>query len=198
MTYPHGSTGEELSADDLAHALQQAHEGWALDLSPGCAAVMAERLLERFDFRHREDAPASARTAEEEATELRGELRSRDATLTNLRGAHLNLQNDYHRALQDTYAVHRVRAIADRLAVHGRLGVDLEADGIRRGIADQLHAALRERTTKDRHPFEQDPQAEHVLVCRCSKWPDHHIHGGEQTMCSCDTCRTTRTTTTEA
>ncbi|MGC5534271.1 hypothetical protein [Streptomyces sp. SR-10] len=36
----------------------------------------------------------------------------------------------------------RVRAIADRLAAHSRLGVDLEADSIRRGIAQQLHDAL--------------------------------------------------------
>lgn len=36
----------------------------------------------------------------------------------------------------------RVQAIADRLASQGRLGVDLEADGIRRGIAQQLHDAL--------------------------------------------------------
>ncbi|MFI7890927.1 hypothetical protein ACIFUY_06640 [Streptomyces sp. CACIS-1.16CA] len=36
----------------------------------------------------------------------------------------------------------QVRTIADRLAAHGRLGVDLEADGIRRGIAQQLHDAL--------------------------------------------------------
>lgn len=36
----------------------------------------------------------------------------------------------------------RVQAIADRLAAQGRLGVDLEADSIRRGIAQQLHDAL--------------------------------------------------------
>lgn len=147
MTNPHGSTGEELSADDLAHALQQAHEGWALDLSPGCAAVMAERLLERFDVRRREGGPTAARTAEEDAAELRGELRCSEQTLTNLRGAHLNLQNDYHRALKHTYAVHRVRAVADSLAAHGRLGADLETDGVRRGIAGQLYAALGERAT---------------------------------------------------
>ncbi|MFI2354723.1 hypothetical protein ACH5AG_08550 [Streptomyces anulatus] len=36
----------------------------------------------------------------------------------------------------------RVQVIADQLASHSRLGVDLEADGIRRGIAQQLHDAL--------------------------------------------------------
>lgn len=36
----------------------------------------------------------------------------------------------------------RVQTIADRLAAHSWLGVDLEADGIRRGIAQQLHDAL--------------------------------------------------------
>ncbi|MFH9765138.1 hypothetical protein ACH4N4_30605 [Streptomyces microflavus] len=38
--------------------------------------------------------------------------------------------------------LNRVQVIADRLAVQGRLGVDLEADSIRRGIAQQLHDAL--------------------------------------------------------
>ncbi|MFI1525466.1 hypothetical protein [Streptomyces griseus] len=38
--------------------------------------------------------------------------------------------------------LNRVRTIADQLASQGRLGVDLEADGIRRGIAQQLHDAL--------------------------------------------------------
>ncbi|MFF0055636.1 hypothetical protein ACFYRI_14725 [Streptomyces microflavus] len=38
--------------------------------------------------------------------------------------------------------LNRVQAIADRLAAQGRLGVDLEADSIRRGIAQQLHHAL--------------------------------------------------------
>ncbi|MEV6854766.1 hypothetical protein AB0M89_13265 [Streptomyces microflavus] len=38
--------------------------------------------------------------------------------------------------------LNRVQVIADRLAAQGRLGVDLEADSIRRGIAQQLHDAL--------------------------------------------------------
>ncbi|MFF7254393.1 hypothetical protein [Streptomyces microflavus] len=37
----------------------------------------------------------------------------------------------------------RVQAIACRLASQGRLGVDLEADSIRRGIAQQLSARPR-------------------------------------------------------
>lgn len=38
--------------------------------------------------------------------------------------------------------LNRVQAIADQLAAHSRLGVDFEADSIRRGIAQQLHNAL--------------------------------------------------------
>lgn len=135
MTNPTGSYSERLPADELAQALQHAHEGWALDLSPVCAAVMAERLLELFDFHRRDGAPAVAAPAEEEAAELRGELHSLDETLTKLRGAHLNLQNDYHRALKDTYAVQRVRAVHRRV-LHRRTWICAECSGYGGSICD--------------------------------------------------------------
>lgn len=37
------------------------------------------------------------------------------------------------------------------------------------------------------HPFEQSPDATQVRVCRCGKWPDHHVHGADP--CGCDDCR---------
>ena len=37
------------------------------------------------------------------------------------------------------------------------------------------------------HQFEQNPEAAQVRVCRCGKWPDHHVHGADP--CGCDDCR---------
>lgn len=37
------------------------------------------------------------------------------------------------------------------------------------------------------HDFEQNPHAPStVQVCRCGKWPDHHIHTDDPLRCSCD------------
>lgn len=44
------------------------------------------------------------------------------------------------------------------------------------------------------HLFERNPDADTVRVCRCGKWPDHHIHTGSTIACGCDTCRTTEET----
>ncbi|GGZ23722.1 hypothetical protein GCM10010387_16170 [Streptomyces inusitatus] len=41
--------------DDIALALQHAHQGWALDLSPECAEHMAEALLRMFHLHVRPD-----------------------------------------------------------------------------------------------------------------------------------------------
>ena len=49
-------------------------------------------------------------------------------------------------------------------------------------------------TTTDHHAFEQDLRAETVIVCRCGKWPDHHIHTCDTRTCGCDACRTARAT----
>ncbi|MFD3814976.1 hypothetical protein ACFWRZ_07910 [Streptomyces rubiginosohelvolus] len=62
---------------------------------------------------------------------------SRNATIWRAVTAALDAMDQQARSRLD-----RVREIADQLAVHGRLGVDLEADGIRRGVAQQLHDAL--------------------------------------------------------
>lgn len=48
--------------------------------------------------------------------------------------------------------------------------------------------------TAEQHPFEQHPAAPKTTrVCRCGKWPDHHIHTGDTTTCGCDACRATET-----
>lgn len=65
--------------------------------------------------------------------------------------------------------------------------ITVHEDGGLNGTAAQAGAS---RITHDApHRFVQDPQAETVLVCRCGKWPEHHTHGGERKLCSCDTCR---------
>ncbi|WP_330435776.1 hypothetical protein OIC43_36950 [Streptomyces sp. NBC_00825] len=53
---------DELTTADLAQALDDAREesGYALDLSPGCAEAMAERLLERLLVCRRPSIPATA------------------------------------------------------------------------------------------------------------------------------------------
>ncbi|WP_405391089.1 hypothetical protein OG596_26475 [Streptomyces sp. NBC_01102] len=53
--------------------------------------------------------------------------------------------------------------------------------------------AAQKRAT-EQHPFEQHPDAPaSTHVCRCGKWPDHHIHTSNTTTCGCDTCRATET-----
>jgi hypothetical protein len=42
---------------EIAYALQQSHAGWALDLSPECAAYMAHRLTEMLHLLVRLDHP---------------------------------------------------------------------------------------------------------------------------------------------
>lgn len=39
------------------------------------------------------------------------------------------------------------------------------------------------------HLFEQNADATQVRVCVCGKWPDHHVHTGNQAACGCDVCR---------
>ncbi|MDH6489601.1 hypothetical protein [Streptomyces sp. SAI-127] len=44
------------TVQELGQALQNAHGGWALDLSPECSTAMAEHLLARFYVFPRLDA----------------------------------------------------------------------------------------------------------------------------------------------
>jgi hypothetical protein len=37
------------------------------------------------------------------------------------------------------------------------------------------------------HPFQQ-ATGEDVGVCRCTKWPKHHIHTGDRAVCACEEC----------
>ncbi len=39
-----------------------------------------------------------------------------------------------------------------------------------------------------RHDFDQVPDAG-VQVCRCGKWPLHHVHTGHHPTCTCDDSR---------
>jgi len=45
------------TVEDMATALQHSHQGWALDLSPGCAEHMADALLRMFHVQVRPDHP---------------------------------------------------------------------------------------------------------------------------------------------
>ncbi|MGW5930530.1 hypothetical protein ACWF2L_30510 [Streptomyces anulatus] len=45
------------TAAEIAEALQNAHQGWALDLSSGCAGHMAEELMHMLDLYVRPDHP---------------------------------------------------------------------------------------------------------------------------------------------
>ncbi|AIV35569.1 hypothetical protein [Streptomyces sp. CCM_MD2014] len=55
--YPPGATPgndrDTVTSTELGRALEESHHGWALDLSPECADVMAERLLQRYNVRPR-------------------------------------------------------------------------------------------------------------------------------------------------
>lgn len=73
----------------------------------------------------------------------------------------------------------------------GRPGMQVRADGGWFPSWDAARwralAALDDMT----HPYEQTPEAD-VRVCRCGKWPDHHVHTGDRAACSCDDCHLAR------
>lgn len=48
------------------------------------------------------------------------------------------------------------------------------------------------RIDDGQHPYQQVPSVG-VRVCACGLWPDHHIHTGDRTLCSCMACRTNTT-----
>jgi hypothetical protein len=40
----------------------------------------------------------------------------------------------------------------------------------------------------DTHPFTPAADPGWILVCRCGKWPGHHVHTGDVAACTCDAC----------
>lgn len=62
---PTGPAPYDVTPEALARALEGAHDGWALDLSPECAEHMARSLLGVLDIRRRHDAPTEESYLEE-------------------------------------------------------------------------------------------------------------------------------------
>ncbi len=52
----------DVSAAELGHALEESHDGWALDLSPECAQALAEQLLKRYHVSPRPAVPGDTGT----------------------------------------------------------------------------------------------------------------------------------------
>lgn len=55
---------------------------------------------------------------------------------------------------------------------------------------DAFVATLVPPINEGTHPVRQNPEATQVRVCRCGKWPDHHVHGADP--CGCDDCRSSQ------
>ncbi|MFJ3089073.1 hypothetical protein [Streptomyces sp. NPDC086838] len=119
----HPDLHQQLLACSLAHC-RQAHAPHSWEPQPGMQPVHCEGF---------------GNVGSDELARLRHEVVQLRKALATVNGQCRGLEG---RVALARAALDQVRAVADALAAHGRLGVDLEADSIRRGIAHQIRAAL--------------------------------------------------------
>lgn len=125
---------------------------------------------------------------DQEMDRLRADLDTcRDRYATSASNAMTELAAKDAELVAARSTIDRVQGLADWLASHAGLGVDLEADGIRRGVADRLRDALGEQPADT---------AEH-----CTHYVDqHNRHHTGITVTGCPWCagRDTKTETNHA
>ncbi|MFD3640990.1 hypothetical protein [Streptomyces griseus] len=90
----------------------------------------------------------------------------------------------------EVFTGHRPGQYSECVLRPGHQGSHADQHGMRWWLTtEQPRAGLVEDGL---HLFEQNPAAPaNVRVCRCGKWPDHHLHTGTTAPCNCDTCRPT-------